>query len=231
MANEKKPNVHAGHRQRIDAKVKSIGLDAMPQHEQLEYMLYQIIAQGDTCPIAHELLQKFGSLERVFHASERELMQVNGVGARTAKFISQIPAIAGIYQRSIMGGNVTILDSIEKIGEFATTLFGGKLIEEVYIISLAANKRLLRHDRIATGGVSNAPIYVRNIIDVVMASKAHSVVMAHNHPSGELLPSADDVMVTQKVAAALGAIDVKLLDHVIVSGKKYVSLRKSGIIF
>jgi len=230
MANEKNPNVHAGHRQRIDAKVKSIGLDAMPQHEQLEYMLYQIIAQGNTNPIAHELLQKFGSLEQVFHASERELMQVNGVGARTAKFISQIPAIAGIYQRSIMGNSV-ILDSIEKIGEFATTLFGGKLVEEVYIISLAANKRLLRHDRVASGGVSDAPIYVRNIIDVVMTSKAHSVVMAHNHPSGELLPSADDVMVTQKVAAALKAMDAKLLDHVIVSGKKYVSLKKSGIIF
>jgi len=231
MTNEKKTNVHAGHRQRIDAKVKLIGLDAMPPHEQLEYMLYQIIAQGNTNPIAHDLLAKFGSLEQVFHASERELMQVAGVGARTAKFISQIPAIAGIYHRSVMGGSAVILDSIEKIGEFAVTLFGGKMIEEVYIINLAANKKLLRHDRVATGGVSNAPIYVRNIIDVVMESKAHSVILTHNHPSGELLPSADDITVTQKVAAALSAMDVKLLDHVIVSGKKYISLKKSGIIF
>jgi len=226
-----KNNVHDGHRQRIDAKVKSIGLEAMPPHEQLEYMLYQVIARGNTNGIAHDLLQKFGSLEQVFHASERELMSVGGIGSRTAKFITQIPAISGIYQRSVMNAECLILDTVEKLGEYAVTLFGGKLTEEVYIISLAANRRLLRHDRVATGGVSDAPVYIRNIIDTVMASKAHSVIMAHNHPSGELLPSSDDAAVTQKAFAALAAMDVKLLDHVIVAGKKYISMKKSGIVF
>jgi len=227
---EKKINVHEGHRSRIDEKVKSIGLDAMPPHEQLEYMLYQIIARGNTNGIAHELLQKFGSLEQVFHASERELTTVKGVGARTAKFLTQIPAIAGIYQRAAMGNSV-VLDTTEKMGEYAATLFGGKLTEEVYLISLTANKRCLRHDKVASGGVSDAPVYVRNIMDYAMTSKAHSVILTHNHPSGELFPSNEDIIVTQKVAAALTAMDVKLLDHIIVSGNKYISMKKSGIFF
>jgi len=225
-----KKNIHDGHRQRIDEKVKTLGLDAMPPHEQLEYMLYQIIARGNTNPIAHELLQRFGSLGQIFLASERELMSVNGVGSRTAKFITQIPAIAGIYSRATMG-TAPILDSAEKLGDYAITLFGGKLTEDVYILSLAANKRLLRHDRIASGGVSDAPIYVRNVIDIAVSNKAHSLVLAHNHPSDELLPSNDDIVVTKKVSAALAAMDVKLIDHIIVSGKKYISMKKSGIMF
>jgi len=227
---EKKKNVHAGHRKRIDEKVKQLGLHNMPQHEQLEYMLYQIIPLCNTNGIAHDLLQRFGSLGGVFRANEKELMTVSGIGSRSAKFISQIPEIAGIYHRASMGDDAIVLDTTEKIGEYITTLFNGKLIEEVYLISLTASNRLIRHDRIASGDVSNAPVYVRNIIDAVMSSKAYSVVLAHNHPSGELLPSSDDIAVTQKVAAALAAMDVKLIDHIIAADSKYISLRKSGII-
>jgi len=225
-----KKNVHDGHRQRLDDKVKSLGLDALPPHEQLEYMLFQIIARGNTNGIAHDLLQKFGSLEQVFAASERELASVEGVGSRTAKFISQIPAIAGIYQRAIMSDSI-VLDTVEKMGEYAVTLFNGKLTEDVYVISLTANNRLIRHDKVASGGVSDAPVYVRNIIDAVVSTKAYSVVLAHNHPSGELIPSADDIAVTKKVFNALILVDVKLTDHIIASGNKYISLKKSGISF
>ena len=227
---EKKKNVHEGHRLRIDEKVKQLGLHNMPPHEQLEYMLYQIIPLGNTNGMAHDLLQKFGSLGRVFQAGEKELTTVKGIGARSAKFITQIPAIVGIYQRAAMGDAI-VLDTTEKIGEYAATLFNGKLIEEVYLISLAANNRLIRHDRVSSGGVSSAPVYVRNVIDVVMASKAYSAVLTHNHPSGELWPSPDDIAITKKVSDALGAMDVKLIDHIITAEQKYVSLRKNGIIF
>jgi len=227
---DKKVNIHAGHRKRIDEKVKQVGLHNMPAHEQLEYMLYQVIPLGNTNGIAHDLLQKFGSLGGIFYASEKELMLVNGIGSRSAKFIAQIPVISGIYQRATMGEKI-VLDTTDKIGEYVITLFNGKLTEEVYIISLTANNRLIRYDRIATGGTSNVPVYVRNIIDVVMSSKAYSAVLAHNHPSGELLPSPDDVEITKKVAAALSVMDVKLIDHIIAADKKYVSLRKTGIIF
>ena len=226
----KKQNVHAGHRSRIDEKVRQLGLHNMPQHEQLEYMLYQIIPLGNTNGTAHDLLQKFGSLERVFHASEKELMSVKGIGSRSAKFITQIPAISGIYQRATMGDAV-VLNTTDKLGEYATTLFNGKLTEEVYIISLTANNRLIRHDRIAAGGTSNAPVYVRNVIDAVMSSKAYSAVLTHNHPSGELSPSPDDITITKKVSDALSAMDVKLIDHIIAADKKFISLRKSGILF
>ena len=227
---EKRSNIHAGHRQRLDEKVRVMGLDALPQHEQLEYMLYQIIARGDTNGIAHGLLQKFGSLEQVFNASARELETVDGVGARTANFISQIPAIAGIYQRSTVGDK-PILDTTEKLGEYATTLFYGKPIEEVYVICLTAKRKLTRFQRVSIGGVSSVPVYVMNLVDSIAASKPHSVVLAHNHPSGEVTPSSDDIELTKKVADALNGMNVNLLDHVIVAGKKYISMKKSGIIF
>jgi len=213
----------------MDEKVELIGLANLPEHEQLEYMLFQIIPLADTNEMAHALLDKFGSLGQVFAATPRELASVKGVGSRTAKFIAHVPAISGIYERAVMGEGI-VLDSVEKIGDYAVTLFRGKTAEEVYLLLLSANGKLLRHQRIAVGDEDQAPVYIKEIMNVIVASNASSVILTHNHTKGNVTPSPNDVDVTQKVAAALSSVDVKLLDHVIVYMRKYFSMKKENLL-
>ncbi|MCL2838145.1 MAG: JAB domain-containing protein [Oscillospiraceae bacterium] len=145
-------------------------------------------------------------------------------------FIEQLPTISGIYDRMMMG-DTPILDTTEKVGKYAITLFYSKMAEELYLISLSSSKRLISYDQISRGDPNSAPAPIRLIMETVISSNAHSVVLAHNHPSGELEPSINDIDVTTKVANALKTIDVKLHDHIIVSRKKYVSMKKIGIIW
>ena len=142
-------------------------------------------------------------------------------------FVKQLPVISGIYDR-MMIGDAPILDTTEKIGEYAISLFYGKMAEEVYVISLSSSKRLIRCGLISRGSPTSAPAPVRLIMEVAILSNAHSIVLVHNHPSGELIPSHDDVEVTTRIAIALKTIDAKLYDHIIVSRKKYFSMRDSG---
>jgi len=102
-------------------------------------------------------------------------------------------------------------------------------IEIVYCLFLDTRNRMLAIDKIFTGSISSAVIYPREIVKRVIALRANAVIMAHNHPSGVPEPSLDDKSITKKLFMALGAIDVKLLDHIII-GNGYHSLADEGLI-
>ena len=129
-------NVHSGHRSRLDKKVMEKGLEMLEPHEQLEHILFAVIPRGDTNALAHRLLERFMTVAGVLNADVEELMLIEGVGRRTAMFLTDLPQLLGIVERSVWADAPPKLRESEEVAEFVKTYFYGKLTEEIYVISL-----------------------------------------------------------------------------------------------
>ena len=218
-----------GHRSRLDDKVMSpdIGLAKLADHEQLEWIMYNVLSRNDTNPLAHKLLKEFKTVANVFNADYEDLLKIEGVGSRTAKFLTQIPGVSAIYEQSKM--RRLKLDEPEKICDYAKTLFEGETYECFFLICLDASRKLINHKLIAKGSITEIPIYARQIIDIIYKNKTQEVIFAHNHPSGNLMASGEDIKMTRELVAKLRFIEVGLLDHVIYAGGECYSMRANGV--
>ena len=221
------PNMHSGHRQRLKDRFFQEGLDHFPPHNALELLLFLSIPRDDTNPIAHRLLQRFGSISNVFEAPREELLKVEGVGPQTAFMISLIAHMTRYYLTDKYSVG-TILDTPEKIGEFLKAMFIGKNNEHVYLLCLDKKSKLLHCELLMEGTLDSAQVTIRRIVETVMRVSASSVVLAHNHTQGFAVPSKADVQTTVAVKKALALLSIELLDHIIVARDDYVSLAQSG---
>ena len=215
----------AGHRQRVRDRYLKEGLDNFAELHVLELLLFYAVPQKDTKPMARALLDKFGSLPLVLEATPTELMTVPGVGSGIATYLSLFTAV-GRYYRTC-GDKPMILDSPAKYGEYLANHFYGRRNETVFMLCLDAKGKLLRCKKLGEGDVNSTNIPVRSVVETALGANATMVVIAHNHPSGVAVPSHEDVAATEHLARALGAMDIVLLDHVIVAEDDYVSLALS----
>ncbi len=226
MEQKKTENVHKGHRQRMRAKFLAQGLEAFPQHEALELLLYYAYSQKNTNVIAHNLLKRFGSLSGVFDADFQSLIQVEGVGEQTAVLLMLQSAMCRMYladkNQAVKNRQITPTNA----GEYLKTLFYGYTNEIFYMLSLDNECRLISADIVARGTVNNVAVYSREIVKKALETKAAFVIMSHNHPNGVLLPSEQDIKTTRVIDQALSFINVKLIDHIIVADNRYISLVK-----
>ena len=219
--------MHDGHRQRMKERFLKEGLDNFSEVQVLEFLLFYYIPQGDTNPLAHRLLNQFGTLSQVFEAPISELRKVDGIGPHTATMLNLITSLSRYYMVNRCANN-TILNSTEKCGQFLIPYFYGRRNETVFLLCLDAKCKMLCCKEIGEGSVNSAGVPVRRIVETALAANATSVVLAHNHPSGLALPSSDDVQTTHRVAAALDTVDIVLADHIIVAEEDFVSLAQSG---
>jgi len=217
----------AGHRDRMRALYRAEGLDGWNDYTVLEFLLFYSIGRKDTKALAKELLRVFGSFDRVLDAPPEELLRVQGVGENTALLFKLIPDVFRRYMTRKAEPH-KVLDSIEKAGKYIQAQFYGLKREQVYIVCLDYKSKLIHGDFIANGTVGLASVQTRAVAEVVLSHHAAAVIMAHNHPGGFALPSQEDQMATLKIAAALKAIGVSLLDHIIVAGEDFVSMSQSG---
>ena len=232
-ASKKKAKIdHNGHRKRLDEKNRIVGAEQMPEHEVLERILFTVIPRGNTNFMAHELLKMCGSLYGVLTASPQELTKVAGIGNRAAEFLHDLLPLLGIVERCRMdeeGKSKPCLDTVEKMGEYAKSIFYGKLTEACYMVSLNASKRVYRLDRIAQGSLDEVPVYTREVIKLALYIEADSVFLVHNHPAGYLVPSQSDIAMTQEIGRGLMTLGIELIDHIIVGGGDYISLKQMGV--
>ena len=219
--------MHEGHRQRMKEQLKISGMDSLSDVQVLEVLLYYVIARGDTNPIAHRLLERFGSLSGVLEAPRAELLRVEGVGERAADLFQLVSQIERRHLIDRAGGR-RVLNTISKCGQFLVPYFHGEKEEVVYLLCLDAKCAVLDCVPVHRGSVNVAGISVRKIVKAALDVGATSVVLAHNHPAGIALPSPEDLATTQTVRSALSAVGVVLADHVIVADDDFVSLSDSG---
>lgn len=221
-------NPHVNHRTRLRERFLRSGLSDFAAHNALELFLFYAVPRRDTNPIAHALLERFGTLSQVLEAPAEELAKVAGMGDSAATFLSLITSVGRYYlvNRTLQE---TILTSIEKCGQYMMPYFYGRRNETVFALCLDAKCKVLCCKEIGEGSVNSVGVPIRRIVETALGVNATSVVLAHNHPSGLALPSGEDVQTTRRVAMALDAVEIGLVDHLIVADDDFVSLAQSGL--
>ena len=220
--------IHDGHRARKKEQFLRMGPDSFADHEVLELLLFYAIPRRDTNPIAHALLNKFGSLEGVLHAEPEDLQRIEGVGESAALLLTLLPAVMRRALRVPV--KEKILNSVELCGKYFLNLLKNERREVLYQLCLDAKGKLLTCKKLAEGNVDSAPFSVRQVVENALLSDASMVVLGHNHMSGVALPSESDRIVTRHAKLALQALDIQLMDHIIVSDGDFVSMNQSGML-
>lgn len=220
-------SIHEDHRKRLKKQFRDGGLDNFSEFQILELLLFYAIPRKDTNPIAHRLIDRFGSLSQVLEAPVEELEKVDGIGPNAALLLRLITEVARAYMKD-RTENHKILRSINECGDYLKSFFIGRRVEMVYLLCLDAKCKVLGCREVGEGSVNSANVPIRRIVEIALGYNASSVVLAHNHPSGLALPSQEDIATTRRVAAALSMVDIQLVDHIIVADDDYVSLVQTG---
>lgn len=223
-------SVHDGHRKRMKQRFLEEGLDHFTDVQVLELLLFYCIARQDTNPIAHRLLEHFGSLSQVLEAPVEELCKVEGIGENTAVFLRLVTQVGRFYLTD-RASKAKILPTLESCAKYLQSFFFGRNVETVFLLCLDAKCKMLCCKKISEGDVNSASLSVRKIVETALNINASSVVLAHNHPGGMAIPSSADIQTTMRIAAALRAVDVNFIDHILVTDDDYVSLAQSGYSF
>lgn len=223
-------SIHKGHRERLKQRFLENGLDNFTDIQVLELLLFFAIPRSDTNPIAHALLDHFGNLSRVLEADTEELKKVPGIKDHAATLLALVTDLCRYYQVNC-AQQMEILTTLEACGRYLVPRFFGRTRETVFLLCLDAKCKVLCCKEIGEGSVNTASISVRKVVETALAANATTVVLAHNHPSGIAVPSNEDIQTTQRVAAALGAVEIHLADHIVVADGDYVSMVQSGCRF
>lgn len=222
-------SVHKNHRHRRRRQFYDHGADAFADHELLELLLFYGIARQDVNPIAHSLMNEFGSLDAVFSAPIEALEAVDGIGTQTAILIKLVPQLMHRAHLTSLKNDVP-LDTVERIGDFFTDLFTCESNEVMYQLCLDAKGRKLGCYKVAEGDPASVALNLRQIVTNALKCNAVMVAIAHNHPSGVAFPSHGDKVATQQIADALRTVNVQLIDHIVVADNDYISFRHDGLI-
>ena len=203
--------MHEGHRQRMYEKLKTG--DRLFDHELLEMLLFNACPRKNTNPIAHALLDSFGSLAGVFSADIEQLMTVKGVGESIALYIK---CNAEILQRAnTVSTCITGLKTYEELKDFAVVRMRGRRQEVLELYFLEKNGNLKRILSFTNDDVSRVEVKTRDIAAAIAAEKPYGILVAHNHLSGSSAPSVNDDRFTQELQLLCSFHDVILYDHCI----------------
>lgn len=220
-------SIHDGHRSRLKKQFAENGLDSFSDHMVLELLLFYAIPRQDTNALAHELINHFGSLEGVFDATEDELMKVCGVGENAATLIRLIPAISRRCAVNAAKSCVE-LHSSDEAGAYLMPRFLYERDEVFLAVCLDARGRILCCKELSRGVVNNTEVSIRKITELALAKNAAGVIIAHNHTGGFAMPSAEDEYATNSIKKTLKRMNIELVDHIIVAGNDFISMKDSG---
>ncbi|MBQ7953893.1 MAG: DNA repair protein RadC [Clostridia bacterium] len=212
-----------GHRRRVMEKVFKYGVDALYEHEFLELCLFYVYKRCDTNHLAHALLDKFGNLDSVCNATEKELMSVEGIGPAAAEFIKIIPHIARGYSLHTSSRKRKIYKTNESIYKRCLALVKGEKKEVAYVLCFDNKRHLIKEVKIGEGTAGSVHMDPRKIVDAVANTSTTSVMICHNHPSGVSSPSQQDFMVTKSIKDLLKPLEIRLIDHIAITDGDYVS--------
>ena len=217
-------NLHLEHRQRLKKRFLAEGADNFEEHVLLELLLFYGIPYKDTNEIAHLLINKFGSIDKVLEADFEELTQIPGIGDHTATLFRLIHEIINKRASQATPSEHRICNSIDKLANAILPLYKNARVELVYLTILDRSMRIIKQELLFEGSVNSAAITNRALAEKALTKGACTVVLSHNHPNGIAVPSFEDIATTKAVAELLGSIEVPLLEHIIVANDTYIPL-------
>ena len=215
-----------GHRNRVRERYLNTGLDTFQDYEALELLLFYAIPRKDTKSTAKNLISRFGSLPAVLDATLEELTEA-GLSPNAAILLKLVPDMNRYYAVKTDGAGQKV-HSTSDAGRILCAMFRHEQTESVRLLCLNAGGKVLKLALLNEGDINAVHFSVRKIVETALSAKAVSVILAHNHPGGTLIPSREDLDATNSAKAALSTVGIQLLDHLIISGDGYCSLREEG---
>lgn len=225
---EPKPHYH-GHRERLRGKLLKQGESALADYEVLELLLCAFIPRRDVKPIAKALIQTFGSLSGVFAAPPRKLMQVDGVGETVAAYLKAVHA-AHIRASADTVKTAPVLSSWSAVESYLRISLQHETTEQFRVLYLDRKNNLITDMKLGQGTVDHAPVYPREVARHALEHAASSLILVHNHPSGDPTPSQADISMTREIIDALTALEITLHDHIVVGRQGAFSMKTAGLI-
>ena len=211
---------HKGHRKRVRETYDEAQLTGAQDYKVLEMLLFYVIPQKDTKPTAKKLLKQFGSLQNVLKAPQEKLTRIEGVGEKTARYLNLLGKTFEHINKPKAPNKLTE----ETIGGFLRDLFRDAVCEEVYIICLDSQDNIIGWEKLSEGSFESAHFDPAKAAKVALDYNSPQVVFAHNHPSGICEASGADIKVTELLEGALFIMGIKMRDHLIFAGDKYISI-------
>ncbi len=217
---------HDKHRERVRKRFLENGLDGFEYHEALEMYLYYALPRKDTNPLAHRLIDSFGSFSAVFD-SPVDVLISTGISENTAVLLKLLPELSRLYLEDKHNSHHKIID-FSRLGDYILNKFTGREYECCVLLLTDAKGKELFNGVVAKGSLTATDLPARQIVDYAMRYHARNAVIAHNHPSGVALPSSEDIEATLNLARVLKTVGVNLVDHLIVADNDYIALSQSG---
>ena len=219
-----------GHRERLRNRFLMSGLSGFQDYEILELLLTYVIVRKDCKAMAKGLLEKYGDLYTLLKQSPEELGKNKHITERTAIFFKVLFSIIErqLYLK-IHNEKITISSNLQLLDYLKFSLLNRE-IEVFKVLFLNTQNELLKEEELFKGTIDRSTVYIRELIKKILNYNAKSVILVHNHPAGSLKPSQSDIALTKKVKEIFEGIEIRLLDHIIISEKGYFSFLEGGIL-
>ena len=219
--------LHAGHRSRLREQYYAAQGDGFPDHLLLELLLSYAIPRKDVNPLAHRLLEEFGSLEHVLGATQAELSSIDGIGMQTSVLLQLVFQLHQRMERSaiLQGAKTVRLINTDQLGRYALSIGAHDRYETVRLLCFDSALRLIHSCVLAVGSKDEVQMEPRHVIEKAFFHMAASFALTHNHPTGEVLPSKDDIETNRRLTLLSKELDLPLNDNLILGDRCVYSFR------
>jgi len=217
-----------GHRERLRERALKGGLEALPDYELLELYLFRTFPRGDIKPLAKALLARFGSLTGVLSASPEELKTVTGVGETAAVDLKLLhEATLRLARQTVQ--KRTVISSWSALLGYVRVALANEAREQFRVLFLDKKNQLIADEVMNHGTVDHAPVYPREVMRRALELSASSVILVHNHPSGDPTPSPADIDMTKQIVEAGRSLRISVHDHLVVGREGVASFKALGL--
>ena len=228
MPGGRTPSYMRDHRKRLRERFVTGGANAVPDYELLELILFRAIPRQDVKPLARDLIDTFGDFNRVLSAPVGQLRQINGVGDAVIVELKVVEAAAHrlararVMQRHVVSSWAALLD-------YCHTVMAHRDTEQFRILYLDTKNVLIADEEQAKGTLDHVPVYPREVVKRALELNAASMILVHNHPSGDPTPSQADISMTRQIEQAAKALSITVHDHLIIGKSCEISFRAEGL--
>lgn len=223
---------YLGHRKRVRDKFLANGGKDMADYEFLELLLMMSIPRRDVKPIAKNLIRKFGSFAEVVNADSTELLSCEGIKETSLALLKAVKEAALRMQyQTLKASDQPIINSMDIMIDYFRSSMAYADVEQFRIVWLDTKLRLIGEEIQQRGTINSVSLHPREVIKSAINHGAGAIIMVHNHPSGDVTPSRADIEITDKIDVACKAVNIRLIDHLIVSKNSIYSFSQKGIVY
>lgn len=225
----RQPSYITDHRKRLRDRFVTGGAGAIPDYELLELVLFRAIPRQDVKPLAHLLIKTFGDFNAVVSAPIQQLLKVKGIGQAVVVELKIVEAAAHrLAQGKILQRKV--VSSWDALLAYCQTTMAHRDTEHFRILFLDTKNILIADEEQAKGTIDHVPVYPREVVKRALELNAASIILVHNHPSGDPTPSSADIQMTEKINLAAQALGITVHDHLIIGQSCELSFRSQGLL-